>query len=74
MSDQKKYVMAMAIQDFDPYGQADLMDYYNDLPDDTESVIAELIEWYIGGELTEEDNPSFIDLIKKIRLTASLEF
>ena len=74
MTNLQKLAIAEAIFFFDPYGEPEIIEDHHDLFDDPEAIIADLIDWYIGEDLTEEDDPSFIDLIKKIRLTASLEF
>lgn len=74
MSNLQKLCIAELIFNFDPYGMPEIIDDHHDILDDPEAIIADLIDWYIGEDAIEEDNPSFIDLIKKIRLTASLEF
>lgn len=74
MTNLQKLAIAEAIFFFDPYGSPEIIDEHHDLFDDPEAIIADLIEWYIGGELIEEDDEQFLDLIRKIRLTATLEF
>ena len=74
MSDQKKYVMAMTIKNFDPYGMDEITDYYSELLDSVEALIADLIEWYIGGELIDEDDEAFQELIKTLRAIDAISF
>ena len=66
--EQKKRIAELMFY-FDPYGEDDIMEEenYKDLFDDKEDIIADLKEWYIDGELTEPDNPYWLDLIKSIR-------
>ena len=66
--EQKKRI-AELMWFFDAYGMPDIMEeeIYKDLFDDAEDIIADLTEWYINGELTEPDDPEWLDLVRFIR-------
>lgn len=66
--EQKKQI-AELMWFFDAYGMPDIMEeeIYSDLFDDAEDIITDLTEFYIGGELTEANDPGWLDLINGIR-------
>lgn len=66
--EQKKQI-AELIFFFDPYGEPEIVEeeVYAELFDDAEMIIDDLKDWYIGGELTEADDPQWINLVNGIR-------
>ena len=69
MTNEQKKQIAWKMWLFDAYGNPDIMEeeVYSEIIDDPEDLIADLTEWYISGELTEADDPEWIDLIGFIR-------
>lgn len=66
---KQKREIAWKIWLFDAYGNPDIMEEeeYSEIINDPEDLIADLTEWYINGELTEPDDPEWLDLIRFIR-------
>ena len=71
LNELQKIAIGRKLFEFEPY-------YFNEMPDfaaecltdDTELLIADLIEWFLVDNRQEEDDPEFLDLIKSIRRIA----
>lgn len=67
----QKTAIGRLLYNFEPYYFNEMPDFAEEcLTDDTELLIADLIEWFLVDNGNEEDDPEFIELIKSIRRIA----